>query len=169
MLCWTCSLITLLNMYSIRNKMRHRCQRQIIEVSQTLCQRFDISIPKYSNSRSYLWQHIGGQGPLLVRLDSGIFPIYFRVGEECRCSPTSVSVFLRDPSPFVLSFFVSLLAQPTGEYFGHVAAIVLSQMPELPSSALSAPLWVIFCHLILSRCWTPCSSTFFSSPFARSL
>ena len=55
-------------------------------------------------------------------------------------SPTSVSVFLRDPSPFVLSFFVSLLAQPTGEYFGHVAAIVLSQMPELPSSALSAPL-----------------------------
>lgn len=27
-------------------------------------------------------------------------------------------------------------------------------MPELPSSALSAPLWVIFCHLILSRCST---------------
>lgn len=71
-------------MYSIRNKLRHKCQRQVIEVSQTLCQRFDISIPKYSNSRSYLWLHIGGQGPLLVRLDSGIFPIYFRVGEECR-------------------------------------------------------------------------------------
>lgn len=46
----------------------------------------------------------------------------------------------------------SSLARPTWEYFGHVAAIVFSQMPELPSApALNAPLWVIFCHLILSR------------------
>lgn len=40
------------------------------------------------------------------------------------------------------------------EYFGHVRPIVLSRMPELVTSALEASVWVIFCHLILSRCPT---------------
>lgn len=39
-----------------------------------------------------------------------------------------------------------------GKYFGHVIPIVLSQMPGLASYAFCAPLWVIFCYLILSRC-----------------
>lgn len=81
-----------------------------------------------------------------------VFSLYISGSVKSGSPPAPSSTTLQ---PFILPFSVSLLAEPTGEYFGHVAAIVLSQMPGLPSSALSAPLWVIFCHLILSRCSTP--------------
>lgn len=63
-----------------------------------------------------------------------------------RFLPVSLSLF-----PDILSLFFSP-RKSENKYFGHVVPIVLSQMPELASYALSAPLWVIFCYLILSRC-----------------
>jgi len=50
------------------------------------------------------------------------------------------------------SFALFFSRKSEDKYFGHVVPIVLSQMPELASYALCAPLWVIFCYLILSRC-----------------
>jgi len=60
--------------------------------------------------------------------------------------------FLPVSFSFPLTFFRFFSRKSEDKYFGHVVPIVLSQMPELASYALCAPLWVIFCYLILSRC-----------------